>query len=243
MIKKITLLFLFAAISCFGQSGTPKIVIAENEFDFGDIKEGVIVEHDFIIKNEGDSKLTITRVRASCGCTAASPNKNVLEPGESTSVKVEFNSARRNGAQTKHVYVSSDDPNNPKERITFTAYILSGQAAKGLDENIPRLRLMENKHNLGVVAKNSVTEWKGEIKNVGKKVLVINEIKSMCSCITAYISNKRLEPGETAEFTLEFRPEDRVGSLSRTLEFYSNDPIESKQVLTLFVYIPTPKED
>src|SRR5680860_207837 len=41
----------------------------EMEFEFGTIKEGEKVEHQFNFTNTGESPLVISNVQASCGCT------------------------------------------------------------------------------------------------------------------------------------------------------------------------------
>ncbi len=93
----------------------PKVLFSETNFEFGNIKQGETVEHDFEIKNEGKSDLIIRKVTASCGCTAANPTKNVIAPGESTTLKVTFNSRGKKGKQNKTVTVITNDPSNFKK--------------------------------------------------------------------------------------------------------------------------------
>lgn len=40
----------------------PKLVLKEKVFDFGNVIQGEIIEHAFIVANEGDKALEITRV-------------------------------------------------------------------------------------------------------------------------------------------------------------------------------------
>ena len=108
MKTQIIIYFLFVS-TILAQFGTPKIVPLEREFDFGDISEGEIVTHDFIIFNKGLDVLKISKVKASCGCTAVEPSKKELVPEDSTKIRVKFNSARRKGEQRKFVYVFSND--------------------------------------------------------------------------------------------------------------------------------------
>jgi hypothetical protein len=110
-MKRLTLGFLLLLFSvATAQIVGPKISYQESNYDFGDVSEGDIVVHDFEIYNTGGDVLKINHVRASCGCTAVKPEKDVLEPGEATTIKVSFNTARRKGKQRKHVYVLSNDP-------------------------------------------------------------------------------------------------------------------------------------
>ncbi|RPI79266.1 MAG: DUF1573 domain-containing protein [Desulfobacteraceae bacterium] len=43
--------------------GAPKLTIKEQIFDFHEVMEGQILEHDFVIRNQGDQPLTIQDVK------------------------------------------------------------------------------------------------------------------------------------------------------------------------------------
>jgi hypothetical protein len=95
----------------------PRIVCDEPEFDFGTRKETEVVEHRFVIKNEGEAPLNITRVRASCGCTATSVGEKLVPTGGVTHVEAKFTLRGRHGDQRKGITVESDDPKTPQMRL------------------------------------------------------------------------------------------------------------------------------
>ena len=99
--------------------GKPKIVCDEPEFDFGEKRNDEKVEHEFVIKNAGDGQLLINKVRTTCGCTVAQPEKKELQPGESTKIKATLTLANRQGPQTKNITVESNDPENPVLTLTL----------------------------------------------------------------------------------------------------------------------------
>ncbi|MCK5838740.1 MAG: DUF1573 domain-containing protein [Bacteroidales bacterium] len=103
----------FSVLTPEERANAPKIVIDEKEFDFGEVKVGVKVEHDFSFRNEGKSDLIIRKTKAGCGCTATKPEKTVLKPGESSKITLIFNTARRSGKQNKSVTVTINDPEQP----------------------------------------------------------------------------------------------------------------------------------
>lgn len=85
------------------------ITIAEVTHDFGDIKEADgEVSHMFIVKNEGNQPLVITRVIASCGCTSPAWTKEPIPAGQTGEVKVTFNPKGRPGPFTKTISVYSN---------------------------------------------------------------------------------------------------------------------------------------
>lgn len=105
----------FSKLSAEELKNAPVATFSETNFEFGDIKQGESIEHEFEVKNNGKSDLIIRKVTASCGCTAVQPKKNVIAPGESTTLKVVFNSRGKKGRQNKTVTVITNDPKNFKK--------------------------------------------------------------------------------------------------------------------------------
>ena len=85
--------------------------------DFGKIKEGEVVSHKFMFKNTGNMPLKIENVKPSCGCTTPDWTKEEVAAGADGFVAVEFNSAGKEGQQTKTVNVTA---NTPERNITLT---------------------------------------------------------------------------------------------------------------------------
>ena len=78
---------------------------------------------NFVITNTGKQDLNIRQTKASCGCTASNPEKSNLKPGESSNIKVTFDSTGRKGEQSKVVFVFSNDPINPTQKITINGIV------------------------------------------------------------------------------------------------------------------------
>lgn len=237
-MKRLIVIFLMIFASFVtAQTKGPKIVAGEKEFRFGDIKEGEIVTHKFMIFNKGDEILKITDVKASCGCTAVQPEKNELQPNESTSIKVDFNSVGRSGMQNKTVYITSNDPQNPQFRLTFTANVIEDK--KNVQESLDRpiLKLGTNQHNFGTIKEGEVVEFSIPFQNAGKKELVISDIQESCSCTVTEISSKNILPGKYGNLKIKFDSKDRVGKVSRTVTLITNDTSNPKQTITIFANI------
>lgn len=92
------------------------IQFADSFYNFGTIKEGDIVKHEYKFRNVGTSPLFIARAEASCGCTVPSFPKEPLAPGEEGVITVQFNSSGRAGHQQKNVMVFS---NAQQDRISI----------------------------------------------------------------------------------------------------------------------------
>lgn len=79
----------------------------QTSFDFGKIKVGIPVTHEFKFTNSGDAPLVITSVQASCGCTVAEYSKEPIPSGGQGFVKATYNAAKA-GVFTKTVTINSN---------------------------------------------------------------------------------------------------------------------------------------
>lgn len=104
----------FSALSEAELAKAPVISVDDVEFSFGKITQGEKVEHTYVLTNSGKSDLQIRKVKASCGCTAVQPEKNIISPGESVNIKTVFNSAGKLGNQNKTVTIITNDPKKSK---------------------------------------------------------------------------------------------------------------------------------
>lgn len=81
------------------------VQLIDSAFDFGTITEGEKVEYSYRFKNTGSTPLMIVSATASCGCTVPEkPEKPVL-PGETSYIKVVFNSQGKVGQNHKDITV------------------------------------------------------------------------------------------------------------------------------------------
>lgn len=234
MIKNVLIGFIFFSSLVFGQLFQPKLVLQQNSFDFGDIKQGQTVSHTFVLTNNGGDLLKISDVKASCGCTAAAPDKNELAPGESTNLKVSFNSTGRMGKQSKTVRIYSNDPQNPEMVLTITGNIVS---PGGNNNNSPVIYFPETQHDFGKVNEGAKVNYTFRFMNKGTSELIIKDVRSSCGCTAALLSSDTLKPGQEGTIKVEFNTQNRSGKNSKTITVQSNDPKDPAKILTIYADI------
>ena len=105
----------------------PKVKMSEEKYNFGTENEGENVEHTFTITNVGKSKLYIRKTKTTCGCTVGKPEKDELEPGESTSIKVTFRTQGKPGSQSRPIDIITNDPEQPKTTATLEGNVIKAQ--------------------------------------------------------------------------------------------------------------------
>jgi hypothetical protein len=88
-----------------------KAVFPERSFEAGDVQLGGVIEHVFLVKNDGDEPLLITEVHPTCGCTILDYTSTPIPPGGTG--KIQFKIETKTLAAGKHsktITVMTDAP-------------------------------------------------------------------------------------------------------------------------------------
>ncbi|MBA7543974.1 hypothetical protein ES705_36319 [subsurface metagenome] len=97
----------------------PRILVSEEEWDFGKVIQGEKPTHIFIVKNGGEGDLIIESLKESCACIEASISTTRIKPGESAELKVSYDTTDYVGKDEKHIHIYSNDPQVPDKRINL----------------------------------------------------------------------------------------------------------------------------
>jgi len=84
-------------------------------YDFGAVKQGVMVKQTFHFTNTGKDSLVISNVKVTCGCTVPEWPKEPIPPGGKGEIKVGFNTTDKVGRQLKILRVIANT--QPAETI------------------------------------------------------------------------------------------------------------------------------
>ncbi len=108
-----------------GQSmaNAPNIQFEGKAHDFGEVKEGDKLTTRFKFKNTGQQKLEILDISSFCGCTVSSPENTMVEPGDSSTIKVTYDTRKRSGNQINDITVFTNDPNQTVVNLTVRAIV------------------------------------------------------------------------------------------------------------------------
>ena len=92
----------------------PELKFDIETYDFGTIKQGDKVTHDFDFVNTGKEPLVISQAAGSCGCTVPLWPKEPVAKGSKATIHVEFNSTGKMGMQDKTVTITSNSKSGQK---------------------------------------------------------------------------------------------------------------------------------
>lgn len=113
----------FSSLSENETENSPIAEIPVKIYNFDTIQNRDKVKYDYLLINSGDRELCIRALKPTCGCTAVLSNTDVLQPGDSTYINLEFNSTGYSGLTKQGVSVITNDPDNYKQFLWITGYV------------------------------------------------------------------------------------------------------------------------
>lgn len=211
-------------------SQPPTISLSGEEWDFGKIKEDERPIHIFTIKNIGREELIISRVRASCGCTATMLSSDHIQPGQKAELQVTFNPTGYNGIVKKDITIESNDPKLSTTKVTIIAEV----------EPIPSPQAFfsDSQWDLGLISQGDFSTFTCTIENKGERDLIINKIDA-----SEYIQYDTgipftILPGEKQEVTFTYNSsQHELGEARESVRIYCNDPRREALSLRIDGYV------
>lgn len=211
----------------------PRIFCAVPEYRFGQRDSAQVVEHSFVLKNNGDAELFIKAIRPDCGCIAVRSDLLALPPGGSTSIDVRLALKGLRGVMRKRVIVESNDPVSP-----LFSLILKGEATTGVTIRPERIAL------------GAVTLDSNDIHDIDILFHTNRPIHILHADVTSPFfeaSPSPPAPGCHARITLRALPPFRPGLIQAALVILTDHPefsrlevpITGRAVATVYV---TPEE-
>jgi hypothetical protein len=128
---KKAVLFLSAfilSLSLFAQEKTVADVVKFNEttYDFGKIKQGVPVYHDFMFTNISANPIVIESATASCGCTTPVKPEGAVPKGKENKIVAGFNAATP-GAFNKAIAVKIAGVDGPPVQLIIKGEVVAAE--------------------------------------------------------------------------------------------------------------------
>lgn len=132
MKKIILMMTAIVAMSFFASAQTDnqqlgEIVFEKTTAEFGDIKQGQVVNATFKFKNVGKSPVILSNVQTTCGCTVPAWTRDPIAPGKSAEITATFNSAGKMGQQNKVITITSNAKNS-QSQVSIVCNVLPADA-------------------------------------------------------------------------------------------------------------------
>ncbi len=245
-VKYLAIVVVTAFYSAVNANAQALIDFPETTYDFGEIEEGMVAEHEFVFTNSGDQPLIIMAVKASCGCTTPSWTKEPILPGESGHIRASYNSKNRPGGFHKSITINSNTT-QPKQVLYIKGTAVKKSQLTPLFsaeelEDAPKAEIDQSHTQLGKVQLGSSIPIKLSVRNGGKSPLEIRGIHASCRCLSLMPGQiQEIAPNSTSELELVFTPRNQ-GEFTYGAHIFSNDLVQPKYQIYLTATV-IPEQD
>ncbi len=181
-------------------ANAPRLKLSTNVWDFGTKWYGEPCSTEVTISNIGNAPLEILRVRRSCGCTVAQPQKRKLAPGESVSMKITYNTRKNRKNVSQTITLETNDPTQPRVPIRIKGVVQHLFDAK------PGNRVV-----FGRLERESDVKQVIELHNNMKEPVYL-KLKAGCETGPFDVKFETIEDGVAYRLTVATRPPLKIGA-------------------------------
>jgi len=96
----------------------PVIEVDQANYQFGTMQRGTTKSHEFVVRNTGESPLTLRAGGTSCKCTIGDVPDAPIPPGGSVKVKLEWSALINPGPFRQTASIITNDPRHPRAELS-----------------------------------------------------------------------------------------------------------------------------
>ncbi|MEO8086415.1 MAG: DUF1573 domain-containing protein [Bacteroidota bacterium] len=108
------ILEFFAPMTGDDSANIQKAKWIETTYDYGRIKQGSKITHNFSLTNTGKRDLYVRKTKSSCGCLKTSATTDTIASGATGYITIEFDSYNKEGKDSRKMSVFLNDPEKPE---------------------------------------------------------------------------------------------------------------------------------
>jgi hypothetical protein len=217
-----------------------KIKFEKTTHQFGELKKGAPAEYAFSFTNVSEEPVTLTRVKASCGCTTPAWTREPVAPGETGEIKVKYNT-NRIGPFTKTVTVNYGEQGITRPIVLYIKGQVNNtenadpQVASVYKRPMGNLAFDELIQNLGTVDSDKQATATFKVRNNGPLPISLTAEASEHPELDITVPAEPLTPGQTAliQITAVGERFAEPGAFTKRITLRTNDQAMPQKSLTL----------
>jgi hypothetical protein len=185
----------------------------ESSHDFGGVPRGAQLYHRFPIYNPYAVKMEIITVRTSCGCVAATPSAQVIEPRGKAWLDVTMDARRFTGPKVVSLYVTV----GPDYTSTATLQVSANSRADVV--------FNPGQVSFGVVLKGQAAAQSIDVEYAGVLDWRVTEVVKNDAPVDTVLEELYRRPGQVGyRVRVTMKPDAPAGRLRHELLLKTNDP-------------------
>lgn len=222
-----------------------EIQILESSYDFGKVQEeGGEISHKFQFVNTGNTKISISSVTSSCGCTTPDWSGDAIMVGDTGFVMVQYDPFNRPGSFTKDLRVNFQLAGQSKkeEVLTIKGEVLPKPRTvfDDLTTEIGGIRLKYKSLNVGRITTEKPVVLDFDVYNGLDTIVTWLESKNnIPKHIVVAFEPTALEPHQIGKIIITYDPnaKDDFGYVSDNITLYTDEAEDAEKQLSAIATI------
>ena len=211
---------LFLSSTAFDQA--PHVLVADEVYDFGSVKQGVRIKHDFKVRNVGDAPLRISAAELSLPGMQARVTPAVVPPGTEGTVAIEWATNQVAGDVTGVARIRWNDPACPDLALTVKGSVIPHISI----EPMPAVFLSTH---VNAPAERILT-----IRNNDERPLVITGVEPGPHVAASLAT---VEAGKEFRLAVRDAPDTPVGRYEASVTLLTDDPATGPITLPVHLWV------
>lgn len=236
MKKVLTTVALIALITVKLAAQTGVMDFEAESYDFGDVKEAGKVGHDFKFVNKGKAPVIISDVKASCGCTTPTWPKEPIMPGQTATIKAEFDTENRPGIFNKTITITANtEPSNTV--LTINGNVIP--KAKSTEEEMPKkvgnIRITSDVLDIGKVSTEKPVTKEFPIYNDGVTPVTFTVPATLPKSLAVTVTPVTLASKQRGSIKIVYdaKKKNDVGPVTDKFQLTTNEAQANKKSFTV----------
>lgn len=241
MNSKIFSLLLVALI-CVGITQAQQIQVQEikpisfdkTTHEFGAIEKNDKAETTFTFTNVSKEPVTLSNVKASCGCTTPQWTKAAVGPGETGEIQVRYNTSRV-GPFTKSVTVTYN-PNEKPVVLYIKGKVNQPASAEPVFPNVTGALAFDRISSaVGILDSDKESKVVFQAQNVGPKPIRFADKQDHEAMFEVAIADQEIIPGQKTTITVTVKGDRFItpGGFSKKIYLRTNEAVNPEKELTI----------
>ncbi len=205
-----------------------------NHIAFVKIKENEVLTDSLEIINDSDKPVSLD-FKTPPSHLSVKVVPSVLKPHEKGEIIVTYDAGKLDsyGFAMHRIYLNVDGKADYRNSIGVSATIEEDFSALTPEElaNAPIVSFNEESHDFGDIKEGDKVECTFMLKNVGKRDLIIRNVKTSCGCTAVTPEKKVVSANESVPLKVTFNSHGKRGRQNKAITVITNDPKNPTTIL------------
>lgn len=201
--------------------------------DLGTVKGRSLFSRSFPVYNESNQILVFSDDMAGPNHITVTYEPYTLKPRSTGKMWIHYDVGAKNdlGYFREDISIFTYESSGTRKDFTVTATLLD--IPSSVTAESPRVHFDQTEIDFGIKEQGDTVNVVFPVRNLGKTTLRLKKIFGNCNCIKTKPNSYRIEPGESADISVGFTTDERIGNQEKTVTVFTDDPLMPVAILKL----------